>query len=503
VIKNAKCKMQNAKCKMQNLKCKIGNRKTDKFFFLLITSLTISCGPEFIGPEFYRKINNYTADESYDSAVNYLFKNREKFTPKSTLVYHMDMAMLLHLLGNYQESIKHVEASQKIIEDLYTRRISWETESILTSDLAIPYRGEGFEHLMLHVIGGFNFSMLGKYDEAAVEARRADARMKQMGAWGDDPFIRYITGVFFENDALINDAYISYALAWEIYKKHNAVMFAPASLVSDLMRTSMLMGFSERTEELRNIYPEIKMPKLEEIRHTGEILLVHMNGISPYKIEKIVEISIGKGMAFVDSFEVQSKDQKDIQKAMTFAKTFALGTNVTVSYPEIVITSPEINFSGINMLENVENEKILGSSEHAVMETFVISDLAAISKAYFDATAEKRRSRSIARIIVKFLLSMAAAAAGEAAGGEKWGWAVGLLAGGAAMAALGASESADTRSWRTLPAEIRLARLRIDPGNYNVLVRYYNKTVNDYGEREYENIKVSAGKVTFIVLRTM
>ena len=55
------------------------------------------------------------------------------------------------------------------------------------------------------------------------------------------------------------------------------------------------------------------------------------------------------------------------------------------------------------------------------------------------------------------------------------------------------SEQADLRSWQTLPAEIRLARFILEPGEYDL---FYNR--NKLG-----HMNVKEGEKKFVIYRTV
>ena len=68
---------------------------------------------------------------------------------------------------------------------------------------------------------------------------------------------------------------------------------------------------------------------------------------------------------------------------------------------------------------------------------------------------------------------------------------VSWLVGGLAKTLAIVSEEADTRSWRTLPDEIRMARLSVQPGEYDLqfLPRTWAGQPNRRGRRRYLILK--------------
>jgi hypothetical protein len=60
------------------------------------------------------------------------------------------------------------------------------------------------------------------------------------------------------------------------------------------------------------------------------------------------------------------------------------------------------------------------------------------------------------------------------------------------------ASTADTRSCRSLPAEIRIGRAILMPGEYSANIR-----MPDGETRQMKKLKVSAGKKEFVILRSV
>ena len=71
----------------------------------------------------------------------------------------------------------------------------------------------------------------------------------------------------------------------------------------------------------------------------------------------------------------------------------------------------------------------------------------------------------------------------------------------AATPASAATEVADTRCWNTLPAQIRMARVRVPAGTQVVGVRYTN-AAGAFTNAEKVTVQVAAGHRTYVHVRT-
>ncbi len=55
-------------------------------------------------------------------------------------------------------------------------------------------------------------------------------------------------------------------------------------------------------------------------------------------------------------------------------------------------------------------------------------------------------------------------------------------------------ETADTRSWQTLPSEMAVFRMEVEPGSHIVQMRYYDRNGTFMAESEEQEIWVQEGK---------
>jgi len=108
------------------------------------------------------------------------------------------------------------------------------------------------------------------------------------------------------------------------------------------------------------------------------------------------------------------------------------------------------------------------------------------------------RMRAIARATIKFVLGRAAAAEVE----KRAGAGLGLLTRIVASAAGAATETADTRGWAALPAQIRMARLAVPPGRHDVSVTFTGADGSAVGSTVFKDVEVARGRRTYLHYRT-
>ena len=110
---------------------------------------------------------------------------------------------------------------------------------------------------------------------------------------------------------------------------------------------------------------------------------------------------------------------------------------------------------------------------------------------------DRIRVRAIARATLKYALSkIAENEAGKE--GKFLGWLV-----GAGLRVFNAvTEEADLRAWRLLPDEIRIARLAAMPGQRTVEATWLDERGWSGGHEVLGTVAVTAGKRTYLVVRT-
>jgi len=64
-----------------------------------------------------------------------------------------------------------------------------------------------------------------------------------------------------------------------------------------------------------------------------------------------------------------------------------------------------------------------------------------------------------------------------------------------------ATESADVRSWATLPQEIRMARLVIPEGTYDLALTLHGQFAEEDETYVIKGVEITAGRSTFLNLR--
>jgi len=451
-----------------------------KFFPFIFISI-FACTP----PDIYIRLNSQIAQGNYIQAIGQIKANKDRFYPeKNALLYHLDLGLLNHLAGNYKESNQHFEKAKRLAEEFYTKSITKEASTFLINDTMRPYYGEDFEIALIYFFKALNYTMLGDEEGALVEARQMnyffqelETRYGTKNAYKGDPAIRYIMGLIYENAGDLNSALIEYKNAIRLYKKN-----APRELLDSAYLLAKKLGFSDDVQWFRKLGAKGKK------RSKSEIVILHLNGPAPKKINHFIELSFGEGWAHLESVKVSGKERSDIEEARAAARAISAKEIFRVAFPKYIqpkfsCASAEVEVSGANIQA----------------KTKTISDISRIAIKNLSDRIARIRTKAIARAWIKYALAKKA----EKKVSKKRGLASGWLAGATLRAIGAATETADLRCWGTLPARIDIARIPVKPGQYHLRIYFKDDFGKIISQKVINDIKVKKNKKTFVTVRTL
>lgn len=411
----------------------------------------------------YVQVEQHIARQEFLKADGLIQKHERQYGDRNALLYALDRAMALHYAGRYAESNRHLEAAKSIAETLYTRSLSTETGALFTNDLMLPYEGEDFERVLIHLVAALNYAYLGQFQEAVVEARQVDHRLNLLGdryarrpVYREDAFARYLSGLLFEAMGEYNDAWIAYRKAWEAYQTYQAHYGTPApkDLQADLLRLTERLGLQEEHRRYRDAFGDPPYPSSHNL---GEVIFIAYLGLAPLKEEVFVALPIPDGSG---------------------------GTLlVNMAFPRFVDRRTGLDHA--RML-------IHGEGNTFQVKSVLVEDITAIAKKDLEDRLDRITAKTIARAGAKYLLARQIR---RQAGGQ--GEVARVLADlGTNLYAL-FSERTDTRSWRTLPGQIQMARAWLSPGVYQIRVEYRDRHGRTVAPQEIGEVRIDAGEKRF------
>ncbi len=438
---------------------------------VLCLILFFSCAPSI---QHYPRINQHLITQDYDSAYKLVKENKKAYAKRNAVLYYLDEGIIAHFAGYYQDSNGSLSKAESIMQELYTKSLSKEAASFLISDLTIPYRGEDFEMAMVNLFMALNYVRLGKWEDALVEARKVDNKLmvinsqheeEKKNVYKEDAFIRFLMGALYEAEGEINDAFISYRKAEDIYRNDylpNYGVRSPSFLIENLLTSGRSMGFYHEVEEIQSEYPGVQSISFADKMELAEVFFVHYNGLGPVKAE--------------EHFLVPMPDKFVVK----------------IAYPKFEKRSYQISHGEITLRNQ-------GAGEVYQFPTVLMEDIGSIAVTNLENRINRIKAKAIARATTKYLASKGAEKVAKEHGGEL----LSLIVKASANVASTATEQADCRQWRLLPAEIRVGRAVIPPGEYSGKIEFVDSYGAVLSSRAIEPFSVKKTEKKFFVFRTL
>jgi len=434
---------------------------------LLSISLLIGCG----GYKFSEAIEPLETGQP-EAAYTYLQKHAPK---NSDIPFLFELGLVAHYADHFTESSAALDQAGDIAEDRYTKSVSKEVASLVTSDKLRPYAGSRYERLLSHYYRALNYVYQGQLDGALVECRRATALIDYFK--NDDKydflgagFLANLSGVVFEAAGEWNDAYISYKQAAAYYQNaaEKTGVPMPADLGNSLVRLTRKLGFTDEFERYRNQYGESPLRP----ENTGELVLFYETGYVPPKTQEALTFPILKK----DDVEADEFVPTLIGREGRGYKDIELEYLLRVAIPTIDSHRP--HFAGIEVTVGQDQKR--GG---------LVADIESIAVETFNAERPIILLRALVRAVGKYLIYRKTNKENEA---------LGLLVNLAGAA----TEQADTRSWKTLPNQIFVVRMSLPAGNHTLNLSFLDSSKRVSRRESVPDVKINPNRITFLNYRT-
>lgn len=427
-----------------------------------LTLLLCSCSNV---SEVYRDIEQDVAQGEYRHAIARIRSNQNIYGAKAHVLYCLDLGLLYHYAGMPDSSDAYLFSAEREIQDLYTQSVSLGVLSVLTNDNILPYDGEDHERVLINLFLALNYAEQGNTEEALVEARKVDLKLREFSrkyegknTYQDDAFIRFVTGVLYENDGETNDAFIAYRQSHEAYQRYlrDYGTVEPRTVLDDIVRTARSVGFGDEAVQYGGAGGTDSLARPGD----GSILVVAYAGKGPIKEEIRTTVSIPDTGGTLHTFQI--------------------------ALPKIVPRMRHIRAFNVEILNPSDSSVVAHST------TVLAEDITAIAAKCLDDRLSLVYLKSGGRAVLKFL----AAEKAKSELKKKDDSVLNFLGSLAVDLVVGATEQADLRAWGTLPAQISAARIRVPAGGYIVKVRADDGGFAIPGDR----VTVERGKTAFVIV---
>ena len=427
-----------------------------QFFWLLalLAAFVLSgCATYSVG---IATVEQQTSNRDLDGALKSL--DKLKLTGTDQMLYYLNKGTLLHYQGNYTASNQQFESAKSLMDKLSAISLLEQTGSIMVNDTMKSYEGVPNEQLLIYAFEELNYLQSGNVDEAAVEARQFDIKQRLIA--GKDlsakylygAFVRYLNGMTYEEVGEKDSARIDYRKAVDGYKAQSSFtgFGVPAALKADLDRLENPQTKSRPVAAGKSAGSKTQSP---DARNNGEVVFILNDGLGPTLAENIVSVA-----------------NPDPQHGTAI---------LSVAVPKFVQRPvPVARF------------EISDGSESATSE--LVEDVNAIARKSLEDRLPAITARAVARMVAKNAMAKKIKNQSENAGSGAL-----LLSIVTDVGAI-VSERADTRSWSLLPGNFLMARLALPSGTHDLKVAYYDHSGNVLATRNYDAVKVMAGRKVFL-----
>ena len=373
---------------------------------------------------------------------------KRKTPRRDRVLYFLDKGMLLQMQGEYVASNESFAQAKALMKKLSAFSAREQVSSLLINDMTRAYAGEDYERLLVHVYMALNYLALRRLDDARVEALQIDETLRELNTDHNtivgSVFARYLAGMIFEESRDYSDAMIAYRKAYEGYQStHTAI---PSALKYDLLRLSERVGLAQENIRYQRLFSIKKWLSIGELNRQGEIIFVLHDGLAPIKREQSLTVS-------------NPRDGRLIR----FAAPYYEERPNPLAYAEV-------NAMGVRARADVVEDvtKIAMSSLEAQMPAITARAMARM--AMKDRTVREKKKKNDP--LPSFAFNVA-----------------GVV-----------TERADTRSWLTLPANIRIARLPLQPGQYDLSVAMKGRYGALIDAHVFSDVEVKVGRKTYVSL---
>jgi hypothetical protein len=442
--------------------------------FLFLTTIS-GCG---VPHHLTAAVDGMSARGEYSQALSYVEEHQEDYQNRNRLLFHLDEGMLAFSVGDYEKAVQAFTAAEQLMDELYTISVSREATTFLINDNAAPYRGEDFESVMINLFLALSYANLSKIEDALVEARKIDSKLaainlqydeENQNAYREDPFARMLIGIFYEmgqTSADLNDAYISYSLAINGYDKEyrRFGLNVPTILAENGLSAAGFMGKKEQ-DQLQQRLPLPQFPSLAERKEKAEVYVLHLNGRAPVKEPATIVFPMPDGFLVKLAFPTYMDIQKRIIGGRLYAKPLEGDRDFHATF---TVAEP---------IDKIAEENLEDRKGRIIVKT-------------------------IGRVTAKYLAVKEAQRAARKAGGQNYGALAGFLTGITGNILAFASEQPDLRSWRTLPAEILISKLTLEPGTYQLWANCVDGSGRVVRKVELGQRSLDRGEKIFLQFRT-
>jgi hypothetical protein len=445
---------------------------------ILIFLVFQACSLPLIIPR-YETLWRMLTKGKYEEAVKYIeeIKTRE-YPPKDALLYFLDLGIIYHYAHQPLKSNFYFEKAERLIEDLFTKSLSAEAISFLIDDNVLPYQGEDYEDIYINIFKALNYLKLEKFDEAFVEVRRVNQKLRIL-----EEKYQKVADFYNENQEEIGVKYapgkntffcdaLACYLSFLIYRAEGKFDD------SEIDRQRILKAWRAHPQIYYHpLPPWIKNPSPPS--NQSRLNIIAFVGRAPLKYSTVLCLDTYEENVVV----ITSSQPEDTFYDVLFFPVKP-GYHFKFALPKIKPLP-----TAVSKIEVIINNQLRG-------ELFLIEDLSRVAQEVYKVKAPIIYLKTILRAFAKGIAAQKVEEKFRSKKGKP-AW-VNLLASGLTKASIEFTEKADLRSWQTMPDKCFIGEYLLSPGIYDITLRYYTKEGRFLELKEFRHYEVKKGKLNLL-----
>lgn len=402
----------------------------------------------------YSRIDSNLEQGKYGEVLSELGSEKKSiYSSHDKVLYALDTGVLEHFEGQPENSNSLLSEAEKLIEQYSALSITQTIASAVTNDTVKDYAGEDFENIYTNIFMALNYVALGNNDEAMVEVRRFDNKLRSLKS----KYEKDIDMADSASDVKVNKVSVQFSdsalaryLSMLLYRTEGDNDNASVDLrylKSAFESQASLYDFSIPV----SVDSELSVPGGQ-----ARLNVLAFSGRAPVKKEEIIRVPWDASHWYKLALPVMEKQKSKINRISVHAVNVLTGAEYTEE------------------LEKIE------SIENIAVDTF---------QRHYSLIFAKSLARSIARQIVSAGLD------GASSDDDVLDFIITLFD-IAHQVATEFIERADVRSSRYFPASASVAGLTVEPGVYSVTVDFCHGHSVKYSQTQ--KVNVTAEKLNLV-----
>ncbi len=410
----------------------------------------------------------------------------------------LNLGLLAYEAGDYAACHAALTKADELAEERQTKSLSREAAGIAVSDRVRAYQGTVFDKAMIHYYRALAFLAENQWSDAVVEGRRVASYLEvnsreSKHAYKDDAFLQWFNGACYEQAGQVNDAWISYTRARDLYGDYYGLQ-EPQFLCGVTRAAARAVGETGDT---------LDCPEAEFNPDYGRVVVICEAGLAPPIHEENIVLPILETVPsnFANDAERDHYYYDLYEHNHYSGDAFSPYDETKLKYLlrlALPLYSSAENGTSVSYVSVRGGDSLCQDAE-------LSEDVGAILRQDLKDRYPAIVTRAILRAIIKYSATEAAREIGKEKdkdGKRKAGLLSDVL-GLVVNAAGAASEAADTRSWETLPDKIFVADFQLPAGTHTLRAAFEDDRGQLVYRHDFGSVDVTPGEIVFLRARCM